>query len=318
MATVTAKDFTTEKITVTEPQQVKINGKAIGSKNAWVNYAGNRLVMQTAREMVLPFGVGCYDKVDPPKFSIDFSFRNMDNNPEIKAFYDALASLDEFMIALGVKNCQAWFGKKLGEDVIRSMLYKSSLKEAKDKDGKSYPPSLKINLKRKTDKDGNDLGFGLDVVDAKRKSVPTGDIQKGWGKGSTVTALLECGGMWLSTVGYGLSWRIKKLMVHTDVKRNDEFDFVMDGPAGEEEAEQEQEAPKSDFHEDASPPPLSAQQNAKPSAFASVMPAAAAANPFSAIADQLDEEEDEDEETIAPVEVPKKPVVKKKVISKKA
>jgi hypothetical protein len=194
------------------------------------------------------------------------------------------------------------------------MLYKSSLKEAKDKDGKSYPPSLKINLKRKTDKDGNDLGFGLDVVDAKRKSVPTGDITKGWGKGSTVTALLECGGMWLSTVGYGLSWRIKKLMVHTDVKRNDEFDFVMDGPSPSAEVEAEEDT-KSDFHEDASAPAHSA---AKPSAFASVMPAAAAANPFSAIADQLDDEEDEDEETIAPVEVPKKPVVKKKVISKKA
>lgn len=304
MATVTAKDFTTEKITVTEPQQVKINGKTIGSKNAWVNYAGNRLVMQSAREMVLPFGVGCYDKVDPPKFSIDFSFRNMDTNPEIKAFYDALVSLDEYMIALGVKNCKAWFGKSLDESVIRSMLYKSSIKEAKDKDGKSYPPSLKINLKRKTDKDGNDLGFGLDVVDAKRKSVPTGDIQKGWGKGSTVTALLECGGMWLSTVGYGLSWRIKKLMVHTDVKRNDDFDFVM-GDA--EEVEQEAVETKADFHEDASPPPA-----AKPSAVASMMPT----NPFSAIADQLDEEEEED--TTPPMEMPKKPVVKKKVISKKA
>lgn len=309
MATVTAKDFTTEKITVTEPQQVKINGKTIGSKNAWVNYAGNRLVMQSAREMVLPFGVGCYDKVDPPKFSIDFSFRNMDTNPEIKAFYDALISLDEYMIALGVKNCKAWFGKSLDESVIRSMLYKSSIKEAKDKDGKSYPPSLKINLKRKTDKDGNDLGFGLDVVDAKRKSVPTGDIQKGWGKGSTVTALLECGGMWLSTVGYGLSWRIKKLMVHTDVKRNDDFDFVM----GDDSADVEEETKDSSFHEDASPPPAATLAAAKPSAVASMMPS----NPFSAIADQLDEEEEE-EDTVAPVEVPKKPVVKKKVISKKA
>ncbi len=305
MATVTAKDFTTEKITVTEPQAVKINGKTIGSKNAWVNYAGNRLVMQTAREMVLPFGVSCYDKVDPPKFSIDFAFRNMDNNPEIKAFYDALIELDEYMIALGVKNCQAWFGKKLGEDVIRSMLYKSSIKEAKDKDGKSYPPSLKINLKRKTDKEGNDLGFGLDVVDAKRKPVPTGDIQKGWGKGSTVTALLECGGMWLSTVGYGLSWRIKKLMVHTDVKRNDDFDFVMDGDGA---ADAEESTTNTDFHEDASPPP-------RASAVASVMPSATASNPFAAIADEMEEEE---EDTAPPVEVPKKPVVKKKVISKKA
>ena len=307
MATVTAKDFTTEKITVTEPQSVKINGKTIGSKNAWVNYAGNRLVLQTAREMVLPFGVSCYDKVDPPKFSLDFAFRDMDNKPEVKAFYDALVDLDEYMIALGVKNCKEWFGKNLTEDVIRSMLYKSSIKEAKSKDGKSYPPSLKINLKRKTDKDGNDLGFGLDVVDAKRKSVPTGDIQKGWGKGSTVTALLECGGMWLSTVGYGLSWRIKKLMVHTDVKRNDDADFVMDGDVAEEES-----STTADFHEDASPPAAAA----RPSAIASVMPSNNS-NPFSAIADQLDEEEEE-EDTAPPVELPKKPVVKKKVISKKA
>lgn len=311
MATVTAKDFTTEKITVTEPQAVKINGKTIGSKNAWVNYAGNRLVMQTAREMVLPFGVSCYDKVDPPKFSIDFAFRDMDNKPEIKAFYDALVELDEYMIALGVKNCQAWFGKKLDETVIRSMLYKSSIKEAKSKDGKSYPPSLKINLKRKTDREGNDIGFGLDVVDAKRKSVPTGDIQKGWGKGSTVTALLECGGMWLSTVGYGLSWRIKKLMVHTDVKRNDDFDFVMGDAGGDAAEEQEEDNTKADFHEDASPPPAAA----KPSALASVMPSNNS-NPFSAIADQLEEEEEED--TAPPVELPKKAVVKKKVISKKA
>lgn len=310
MATVIAKDFTTEKITVTDPQAVKINGKTIGSKNAWVNYAGSRLVMQSAREMVLPFGVSCYDKVDPPKFSVDFAFRNMENNPEVKAFYDALINLDEYMIALGVKNCKTWFGKSLDESVIRSMLYKSSIKEAKDKDGKSYPPSLKINLKRKMDKDGTDLGFGLDVVDAKRKPVPTGDIQKGWGKGSTVTALLECGGMWLSTVGYGLSWRIKKLMVHTDVKQNDDFDFVMDG----DNVNDEEQHTKSDFHEDASPP-------SKPSALASMMPTNNS-NPFTSVANQLDDEDhdddDEEEETIAPVDVPKKPVVKKKVISKKA
>ncbi len=318
MATVTAKNFKPENITVTDPKAIEINGKTIGAKQSYINYAGGRLVLQSAKEMGLPFGVSVYDEVDPPKYSIDLSFRDYNTNADMKAFYDALRALDDKMIQLGVENSKKWFKAELNYDQVKTMKYKSCLREAKDKEGNplDYPPTLKINLKKRRDKSGNDLGFGIDAVDARREPVDTSDIEKGWGKGQSVTALLECGGMWLSTVGYGITWRIKKLMLHKDTKKGGDYDFVMDD--GEEDADVEPDQapapeparrkPESNFMEDdASPPPVAK----KASALASVMPQA---NPF----ENVDVPEDEDENTAAPVEVPKKAVVKKKVIAKKA
>jgi hypothetical protein len=317
MATVTAKNFKPENITVTEPKAIEINGKTIGAKQSYINYAGGRLVLQSAKEMGMPFGVSRYDEVDPPKYSIDLSFRDHNSNADMKAFYDALRALDDKMIQLGVENSKKWFKAELNYDQVKSMKYKSCLREAKDKEGNplDYPPTLKINLKKRKDKSGNDLGFGIDAVDARREPVDTNDMDKGWGKGQTVTSLLECGGMWLSTVGYGITWRIKKLMMHKDTKKGGDYDFVMDD-GEEEDADVEPEhapapeparrKPESNFMEDdASPPPK------KASALASVMPQA---NPF----ENVDVPEDEDENTAAPVEVPKKAIVKKKVIAKKA
>lgn len=320
MATVTAKNFKPENITVTDPKPIEINGKTIGAKQSYINYAGGRLVLQSAKEMGMPFGVSVYDEVDPPKYSIDLSFRDYKANTDMKAFYEALTSLDDKMIQLGVENSKKWFKAELTYDQVKSMKYKSCLREAKDKEGNplDYPPTLKINLKKRKDKSGNDLGFGIDAVDAKRQPVDTSDIEKGWGKGQSVTALLECGGMWLSTVGYGITWRIKKLMLHKDTKKGGDYDFVMED--GEEDADvepehapaPEQARPKKQenfVEEDASPPPAAK----KASALASVMPQPQA-NPF----ENVDVPEDEDEHTAAPADVPKKPVIKKKVVPKKA
>ena len=312
MATVTAKNFKPENITVTDPKAIEINGKTIGAKQSYINYAGGRLVLQSAKEMGLPFGVSVYDEVDPPKYSIDLSFRDYKANTDMKAFYDALRALDDKMIQLGVENSKKWFKAELNYDQVKTMKYKSCLREAKDKEGNAldYPPTLKINLKKRKDKSGNDLGFGIDAVDAKRQPVDTSDIEKGWGKGQSVTSLLECGGMWLSTVGYGITWRIKKLMLHKDTKKGGDYDFVMEDGDDEVEVESAPSKPESNFMEDDASPPPAAK---KASALAAVMPQAQA-SPF----ENVDVPEDEDEHTAAPADVPKKPVIKKKVVPKKA
>jgi hypothetical protein len=319
MATVTAKNFNAQNITVTDPKAIEINGKTIGAKQSYINYAGGRLVLQSAKEMGLPFGVSVYDEVDPPKYSLDLSFRDYKTNGDMKAFYDALRALDDKMIQLGVENSKKWFKAELNYDQVKSMKYKSCLREAKDKEGNplDYPPTLKINLKKRRDKQGNDLGFGIDAVDSKREAVDTSDIEKGWGKGQTVTALLECGGMWLSTVGYGITWRIKKLMLHKDAKKGGDYDFVMDEEEDAEEHNEEAAAgaggrsnsKKHDnfIDDDASPPPAPK----KASALTAVMPQPES-NPF----ENVDMGENE-EDTVPPAEVPKKPVVKKKVVPKK-
>jgi hypothetical protein len=196
------------------------------------------------------------------------------------------------------------------------MKYKSCIREAKDKSGNplDYPPTLKINLKKRKDKQGNDIGFGISVVDTKREPVDCSDMEKGWGKGSQVTALLECGGMWLSTVGYGVTWRINKLMIDSDGKRGGNYEFIDEDGDEQADVDVEEEAPvKSKKHDnfiddDASPPPAVSK---KASALAAVMPQS---NPM---ADLEIGEDNEDEHTAAPAEVPKKPVVKKKVVPKK-
>merc|ERR1711934_440237 len=55
----------------------------------------------------MPWGMGKYDG-DIPKYSVDLSFKGMDNNPSLESFYTALKQLDDKLVDDGVSNSMTW------------------------------------------------------------------------------------------------------------------------------------------------------------------------------------------------------------------
>ena len=297
MSIVYPSSFNTKNITITVPRALQS-----GAKQAYLNYSGERLIMQSAVAMTTTFGLNCADKFGPPEYSVDLSFRGHDQRVDLKEFMDTLAQLDEFMINEGVKNSKLWFKADLSRDVVKAF-YTPTLKYSKDKDGNllSYPPNIKLKLRRTNDQ--FDTKF-YDVNGTPYKDVPVEDMLV---KHSQLTAIMECGGVWFAGSKFGLSWRAKQIAVHKLPEKMGEFAFK-----GLSSAPVEQKEVEAEVDDDA----VFAAPTAPTSATSATSAAAAPASVVAALMPQAPTpvvEDEEDGEDMEPVPPPK-PVMKKKVV----
>ena len=287
---ISPSNFNSKNITIAAPRLLQS-----GAKQAYMNYGGEKVIMQTAIAMTVPFGLNVADKYGPPEYSVDLSFRGADQRPEIKEFLDVMTQIDEFMIQEGVRNSVAWFKSKLSEDVIRAF-YTPSVKYSKDKEGNvtSYPPNLKLKL-RKINNEFETKFY--DLNGSPYKGIPVEELLV---KGVQVTAIMECGGVWFAGSKFGLTWRAKQIAIHKLPERISDFAFkglASVKPSVEDvEDEEGEEAADNEIEDDAAFKP-------KASAVSAVMPASS-----------VDDEAGDD---VDPVPAPKKTIIKKMVIAKK-
>jgi len=296
--TILATEFNGRNVTVSQPKvvEVEVNGKrqSVGKK-AFVNYSGERLKLQSATEMKVPFGLSIYQAEGggQAKHSINLSFNGYQQEGQAKAFYDAISALDSAIIDQAVANSKAWFGKVQSKEVI-SAFYTPSIKFGKDA-SKDYPPTMKLNLRRS----GNTYETKFyDTTGRPFKGLP---VEEMLGKGALVTALIECSDVWIAATGkFNLRWNVSQLIVHKVPDSGSEFAFKLPGITAPPPEEAVESSNQVDDEEEAA-------TVRAPSVLAAVLPPTAAA------------EEEEDEEAEAPAPVPQPKVTKKKpvVIAKK-
>ena len=282
-----------------------------GAKQAYFNYDGQRLVMQTAAEMSSPFGLNVADKYGPPEYSVGLSFRGHEQNTEVKQFMDAISFIDEFMIKEGVKNSKAWFKDNLGHEVVKAF-YTPTLKYSKDKDGNvlDYPPTIRLKL-RKFGEEFETKFYDNDGTP--HKDVPIEDLLV---KGSQMTAIIECAGIWFAGSKYGLTWRAKQIAIPKSSSKISGFAFkglkarpaaaaadVEVEDADEEDADEEEVDDAAAFRAPPKASVVAAVLPPKPSVVATVTAVAAA----------VDDEEGDD---VEPAPAPKKTIIKKKIVTK--
>lgn len=261
-----------------------------------------------------PFGMSVFDKTTPVKYSVDLKLRGYDDataNPKVAAIYNALHSLDEFMLDQGVKNAKAWFKGDKSREVL-SELYTPTVKFAKDSEGnlKPYPPTLKVALKQRDGK------FETTVYDDKKRPLTDVPLEDVLVKGALLTVVMQCTGVWFAGGKFGLSWKAIQIRADKVPESLRGYAFLDEGeeeaaPAPRKAAAPAAPAPKPtnsfaalhdedeevDDEEALAPPPAAPQKVAAPA------PVAA--------------EEDEEAEDAAPIPVPaKKTTITKKVVAK--
>ena len=87
MSLVKGKNIDTNAITFSVPKSLDN-----GAKLVYVNYNLGRFSVQTPW-MTMPWKLGAYTDGDYPKYSIDLSFKGMDENPDLKGFHDKFKGL---------------------------------------------------------------------------------------------------------------------------------------------------------------------------------------------------------------------------------
>jgi hypothetical protein len=294
--TVLSTEFNGRNVTVSQPKavEVEVNGKrqSVGKK-AFVNYNGERLRLQSATSMRIPFGLSIFtaEGGGQEKHSINLSFTGYQAEGEVKAFYDAITALDAAIIDQAVANSKAWFGKVQSKEVI-SAFYTPSVKFGKDT-SKDYPPTMKLNLRR------TGTTYETKFYDTTGKPFKGLPVTEMLAKGSQVTALMECSDVWIAATGkFNLRWNVTQLVVHKVPDSG--ADFAFRGLAAAPTVAAATEEAESNQVEDAE----EESTLRSPSVLAAVLPPA--------------EEEAEEEEAPPPVPQPK--ITKKKpvVIAKKA
>jgi Family of unknown function (DUF5871) len=317
-------NFSAKNIAVSAPRQLQS-----GAKQANLSYAGERLIMQTALSMSVPFGLNIADKFGPPEYSVDLSFRGVEQRPELKEFQEVMAQLDETLINEGVKNSKAWFKADLGREVIKAF-YTPSLKFSKDKEGNllPYPPTIKLKLRKY---DGQFETKFYDVNGKPYRDVPIEDLLV---KGVQVTAIMECGGVWFAGSKFGLTWKAKQIAIHKLPEKMGDFAFrglSASSAASASASSSANDEDKSEVDDDAVfASASSSAPRSVPSVVAALLPqpvpAPAASAPAPAAPSAVSEEpesaaesvSDEAGDDVEPVPAPRKgPIIKKKVVAPK-
>ncbi len=174
-----------------------------GSSQAWINYSGKKLRVQAPR---MPVPMDASDYKENGKFKVNLSFRDRNSNPKVEAYFKMLEAIDEYIIDTACKNSGPWFKKPgMSRDLVVDR-FTPSIRYAKDKEGnlKDYPPTQPVALK-KNYKTG---AFDAELYDKEKRLIegktPV-DVLK---RGSEITPILECTGIWITDKGFGATWKL--------------------------------------------------------------------------------------------------------------
>jgi hypothetical protein len=228
---VLAKDFDISNITYNAPRVLETGGKSI-----WISYKKAPLYVQTP-EMTAPFGLNKWpgEKSGTDKYSIDLSFKNRETNQAIQSFFDVVEALDAKLVQDALENSMSWFKKKYTSPDVVEALYTPMLKYAKDKaTGErtdKFPPTFKFSVPFR---DGR---FGCEVYDRNRQQVSLLAIEEQV-RGSAITAIIQCTGIWIAGGKFGCSWKAVQIRVRPPATiRGFAFKGLDDEPVGNDDAQ---------------------------------------------------------------------------------
>ena len=223
-ALVKGKNIDVSKVTFSTPRVLDN-----GAKLVYVNYNNGRFSIQTPW-MEMPWKMGVYTESEYPKYSIDLSFKGMDESPDLEGFHDKLLELEQKIIDGGFDNSVAWFKKKKTTREVVEAIYNPIVKVSKDKetgepDGK-WPPSMKLKVPRRDGtweckvQDNN----GILKINDSENPVNLEDVLV---KNTRVRAIMQCVGLWISSGNYMCQWKLVKAEVEVPEGYSNE-DFLED------------------------------------------------------------------------------------------
>ena len=219
------KNFDANLISISDKPSVMESG----AKYVWVGYKSKNLIVQTPN-MEIPFGLNIYDKGEYPKYSVELSFRGMEEDKAMKAFHDNLQNFDEKLVDEGVNHSMAWFKKKTAKRDVISAMFNRQVRVPMDKETgeelTQYPNRLRLKIPVKNN------SHECDLYDMKGNKLE-GDLKDIFTRGATVTAIIQCVGLWISAGSYNCQWKLVKANVDVP-DGGGEIDFLPDTDDEEE------------------------------------------------------------------------------------
>lgn len=181
-----------------------------GGKFLYLSHKNSPLVMQTC-ECIAPFGINSYSNEDgkAPAYSIDFSFKNMEQRESLKKLYEVFDSIDKSNIDKGIEHSSDWLNKKKSNRDVIEALYTPMIRRPNDE---KYSATFKVKLQQK------DGMFTADVFNEKGEMVNLKNYLDGQTKGARCTAIIQCTGVWIAGGKFGSTWKLVQMKMVTNKK----------------------------------------------------------------------------------------------------
>lgn len=216
----------------------------MGGKSISVNYKFPEgqapITIQTS--WMRSFGINKWvnpsDESAPPKLSVTLSFQGVEADAKISELKDVLSAIDEWAIDTAHKNSWEWLKTKSAPRDTIAFNYTRSFKYPVDKDS-GEPNGKPATMKLKLDRDNTNGGYKAAFFNKDRVSIPSDDVDTVFSMGSKVRALFECTGFWVAAGKFGLSWRLKQMIIDPPSRIGKDYAFNDD----EEEASTPAPAP---------------------------------------------------------------------------
>tara|TARA_B100000780_G_scaffold163492_2_gene114304 strand:- start:1311 stop:2150 length:840 start_codon:yes stop_codon:yes gene_type:complete len=199
------KNAPIESFQVGKPKQLP-NGVA---KMVYLQFDKENFTLQLP-EMYAPFGKSFWKNDDggTTKNWLDLSFRDIDSRTPLQVTKKLIEDIDLMVMNEALKNSFAWFGKKYTSLEVLKALFTPSIKYPRDKvTGEvtdKWPPTFKVSLPQKNGE------FSFETYNKKRQLISIDDIQT---KGSRITPIIQCGGIWIAGGKFGITWRAVQLLI---------------------------------------------------------------------------------------------------------
>lgn len=197
--------------------QPKVNDR--GAKSIVLISTQTNRALHISTPMMMTWGIS--DFVDEKgesdgKFSMSLNFPNEDYKTEATTnFLDKLKAFENQILDDAVKHSDTWFGEELSREVVKHNFF-PFLKYSKDKLTKKVdpakPPSIRAripNYNNKWDIEIYNTQQSLIFPSDNDNQTPMDYVQKL----SKVACVLQCGGLWFGGKGWGLTWKVKQIVV---------------------------------------------------------------------------------------------------------
>ena len=212
---ITVKEFDINKLSFGDVKKLENNGKYIP-----MYYNKSPFVIQTP-QCHAPYGMNVYrdEKTGNESFSLELSFKDRDSRPTLQRFFEILNEIDNRVLEETMKNSQAWIRKPPNRDVIEA-LFTPTIKYPKDKETgeiiDKYPPTYRVKLKK-----NQNGAFRCECYDHATKEDLSIEAIMPKMKGSKITSIANCSGVWLAGGKFGISWNASQLLVavNTGIKK---------------------------------------------------------------------------------------------------
>ncbi len=212
---IAVKDFDINKVTFGEVK--KISEK--GGKYVPMYYDKSPFVIQTP-QCYAPFGMNCFrdDKDGTESYSLELSFKERESRQSLNRYYEILEEIDAKVLEAALDNSQLWLRKSKSKEVVEALFTRTIRIPTDRETGEvidKWPPTFRLKLNK--DNKGH---FRCVAYDHETKDEISLDSVMPKMKGSKVTAIASCGGIWVAGGKFGCSWKATQLMIQVNAGLN--------------------------------------------------------------------------------------------------